>query len=138
MPPCDERTDHFIKATPIHLGMSVSSLFKEALVALDPETNAPGPESHNHNGNSRALQPLNGRTVKFFNDNVKCAEERLQNIASELAAGGITGDSGVKGHWEKVEKKYSKYFFVDKGIASGVPGAFVVPENQALNLKHDE
>jgi len=107
-PPCDERTEHFVKATPIHLGMSVSQLFREAIVALDPETGAPGPDSHNHNGNSRAVQPLNGRTVKFFNDSIKCAEERLKNIADSLRVDGINGDSGVKGHWEKVEKKYSK------------------------------
>lgn len=88
--------------------MSVSQLFREAIVALDQETGAPGPDSHNHNGNSRALQPLNNRTVKFFNDNIKCAEERLQKIAADLGAGGINGDSGAKGHWEKVEKKYSK------------------------------
>lgn len=87
------------------MGMSVASLFKESIVQLDAETGNPGPDSHNHNGNSRALQPLNGRTVTYFNDNIKCAEERLQKIASDLSAGGINGDSGAKGHWEKVEKK---------------------------------
>jgi hypothetical protein len=104
-PPCDERTEHFVKATPVKIGMSVAQLFKESVVALDAETGNPGPDSHNHNGNSRTLQPLNGRTVKFFNDNIKCAEERLAKIASDLSAGGINGDSGAKGHWEKVEKK---------------------------------
>jgi len=66
------------------------------------------PGSHNHNGNSRSLQKLNGRTVKFFNDNIKCAEERLASIANQLSAGGINGGSNGKGHWEKVEKKYNK------------------------------
>lgn len=117
------------------MGMSVGQLFKEALVSLDNETGAPVPNSHNVNGNSRSLQKLNGRTISFFNDSIKCAEERMEQIANQLAAGGNNGSASYKGHWEKVEKKYNKYFFVDQGKSSGVPGSFIVPEKQALNLK---
>lgn len=87
------------------MGMSVSQLFKEALISVDNETGAPLPGSHNVGGNSRSLQKLNGRTISFFNDSIKCAEERLQHIADQLSAGGINGSAGGKGHWEKVEKK---------------------------------
>lgn len=64
-PPCDERTEWFVKSTPIHVGMSVIQLFRESLVELNAETSNPVPGSHNINGNSRALQALNAREVRY-------------------------------------------------------------------------
>jgi len=35
------------------------------------------------------------------------------------------------GHYEKVEKKMMKYFFVPSKEPSGVPGAFVISKKEA-------
>jgi len=63
-PPCDERTEYFIKSKPIEVGMSVIQLFRESLAEVNPETGNPIAGAHNVNGNSRSIQPLNGREIK--------------------------------------------------------------------------
>lgn len=49
-----------------------------------------------------------------------------------------SGSEG-SGHYEKVERKVDSYFFVSGNKPSGLPGAYVVPETEALgklnNLK---
>jgi len=40
-----------------------------------------------------------------------------------------------KGHFEKVIKKLTNYFYVNGENPSGLPGAFVVSEKEALGKK---
>jgi len=40
-----------------------------------------------------------------------------------------------KGHFEKVIKKLTNYFYVNGESPSGLPGAFVVSEKEALGKK---
>lgn len=63
-PPCDERTEYFVKSKPLEVGMSVIQLFRESLAETNPETGNPIAGAHNVNGNSRAIQPLNGREIR--------------------------------------------------------------------------
>ena len=39
------------------------------------------------------------------------------------------------GHYEKVEEKHVKYFYVPNLTPSGLPGAFAVSEAEAKNIK---
>jgi hypothetical protein len=41
-------------------------------------------------------------------------------------------DTTSSGHYEKVVKKVEKYFWVNGKNPSGLPGAYVVPEDEAL------
>ena len=69
--------------------------------------------------NYRETQNLNGRAV-FHYDHVKyCGPDPPRK------------KSKVKGHYEKVIKKLTNYFFVNGENPSGVPGAFVVSEKEA-------
>ena len=40
----------------------------------------------------------------------------------------------IRGHYEKVEEKHTKYFYIPNLTPSGIPGAFTVSEAEAKNL----
>ena len=44
----------------------------------------------------------------------------------------------IRGHYEKVEEKNMKYFYVNNNSPSGIPGSFTVSEAEAKNLKDPE
>jgi hypothetical protein len=72
---------------------------------------------------NRKVQPLNGRSV-FFYDHVKyCGPDRLKKQPKK------------KGHYEKIVKKQVDYFFVNGMNPSGLPGSFVVTPKEALGKK---
>jgi carbonic anhydrase len=125
MPPCTERTTHFVAADPLPLSNTVITLFKEALKKPDVvNENDPNQIVLNDEGvgeNNRQVQPLNGRKV-FIYDHRRygCAEFKQKKR-----------DIKPAGHYEKLEKDATEYIFVAGNNPSGLPGSFVVSEKEA-------
>jgi carbonic anhydrase len=128
MPPCTERTTHYVAAEPIPLSNTVITLFKEAL--KKPDTNDeydPNQIVLNDEGvgeNNREIQPLNGRNV-FVYDHRRygCSEYKPKKREIKSA-----------GHYEKVQKDAIEYIFVAGDAPSGMPGSFIVSEKEAKGI----
>ena len=119
-PPCSERTIHYVAADPIPVANVVLELFKEATRVPDMVDSQGNVHVSNLNtNNNRKIQPLNGRTVFYFH-NVESAPIQVR-----------TEKPKARGHYEKVEKKMTEYFFVSNAKPSGLPGALVVSEAEA-------
>lgn len=74
----------------------------------------------------REIQPLNGRPVFHYDHEKQCGPDREIKPVDE-------------GHYEKIQKAMTKYFYVGDEKPSGVPNAFVVSKEEALGiggLKH--
>ena len=69
--------------------------------------------------NYRTTQPLNGRPVFYF-DASKCKQPRIAQPEIQPV-----------GHYEKIPKKSTQYFYVNGQAPSGLPGSFVVSEADA-------
>jgi carbonic anhydrase len=119
-PPCTERTIHYVAAQPIQLGSTALQLFQEALRVPDMVTQTGDVVVANFiDQNYRKIQPINGRPV-FYYDHIKyCGPEPPKKIIKPT------------GHYEKVMKEATKYFYVNGPEPSGLPGAFVVSEKEA-------
>lgn len=122
-PPCSERTIHYVASKPIYLSTTTITLFQEALRVpdlVDPKGNI---IVNNFEPNSqRKTQERNGRPV-FFYDHLKyCGPDPtpIKKVAIH--------------HYEKVNQKVTDYFYVNGDKPSGLPGAFVVTENEAKGL----
>lgn len=119
-PPCSERTIHYVVSKPIQLSSTTLTLFQEALRI---------PDLVDQKGNvivtdwvpqsNRNIQPLNGRPV-FYYDHIKYCGPDPINPKPKPA-----------GHYEKVVQKATSYFYVNGEKPSGLPGSFVVSENEA-------
>jgi len=72
--------------------------------------------TNNHRGTFRVPQPLKKRVVYYVKngDCLKAGEE----------------ESVVGGHWEVVKNVQNDYVFVDKKDPSGLPGAYVIRDNE--------
>jgi len=121
-PPCTERTVMYIAANPIPLGTTALHMFQEAL--RTPDIQASTGETIITNSiteNNRNVQHLNGRMI-FYYDHIKyCGEDlRKKTKPQEI------------GHFEKQKKTITEYFYVNGEVPSGLPGAFVVGEKEAL------
>ena len=121
-PPCTERTINYVASQPIKLGSTALQLFKEAIRTPDKLlstgdviiSNIP-PE------NNRLIQSLNGRSI-FYYDHVRfCGGFDPSNKKIKQ-----------KGHYEKLNKKIIDYYYVNGENPSGLPGAFVVSEKEAV------
>ncbi len=123
-PPCTQRTINYVASQPIKIGTTALQLFEEALRVPDMMDNKGNIiQSPILPQNNRKVQPLNGRSV-FFYDHVKyCGPDRIKKPAKK------------KGHYEKIVKKQVDYFFVNGMNPSGLPGAFVVTPKEALGKK---
>ena len=76
--------------------------------------------------NNRLIQPLNGRAI-FYYDKIKfCGNDKDIGL---LKAG---GRGKKKGHYEKVLKKITDYYYVNGEKPSGLPGSYVVARKEAL------
>ena len=74
---------------------------------------------------NRSTQPLNGRPV-FFYDHVKyCGPEPVKPASYN------------EGHYEKIIKPMTNYFYVNGEDPSGLPGSFVVSEKEAEGTRPD-
>ena len=74
------------------------------------------------------IQPLNGRAIFYFDHIKHCGMDPSERSKKERKKNPI-------GHYEKVIKKRTDYFFVDGLNPSGLPGAYVVSDKEALGKK---
>lgn len=120
MPPCTEDTIMYVASQIIPIGSTALQLFQEALRI---------PDLMDQRGNvivsdwvaktARKTQPLNGRPVFHFDHEKFCppAPKKTQE---------------VNGHYEKVRKAITNYFYVSNNEPSGLPNSYVVSEDEAL------
>ena len=120
-PPCTQRTIMYVAAKPIPLGTTALRLFEEAIRMPDlMDTRGNVIISKILPQNNRNIQPLNGRAV-FYYDHIKyCGPDPTKKKVKP------------KGHYEKKINKMVDYFFVNGNNPSGLPGAFVVSEKEAV------
>lgn len=129
-PPCTERTTYFVTADPVPLSNTVIELFKEALIRpMEAETNEKGEltsiQIDSVNENNRETQPLNGRNVYLFDHILNgCINYRPPKRNIKKA-----------GHYEKVLRTADEFIQVSGNKPSGIPGSFVVSENEAFGKK---
>jgi carbonic anhydrase len=119
-PPCTENTIIYVASKPIKLGSTAIQLFQEALRI---------PDIMNQKGDvivsnwipmsNRNIQELNGRPVFHYNHEKYCGPDPQR-------------PEPPRGHYEKVMKSLTKYFYVNGPQPSGLPNAFVVSEKEAL------
>jgi carbonic anhydrase len=116
-PPCTERTIVYVAAKPLQIGSTALQLFQEALRIPDMITQTGDViVSDNINGNNRALQAVNGRPIFYY----KSCDIIKKKVVQPT------------GHYEKVIKEATKYFYVNGEQPSGLPGAFVVSKKEAM------
>jgi carbonic anhydrase len=120
-PPCTERTIVYVGSKTIKIGSTALELFREAIRVPDMQNTITGEiiVSQFPRENNREVQNLFGRAI-FHYDHVKyCGPDPPKQKVKP------------KGHFEKVIKKLTSYFYVNGEHPSGVPGAFVVSEKEA-------
>jgi carbonic anhydrase len=126
-PPCLESTIVYVASNPIRLGSTALKLFQEAIRIPDLINNKGEIILSNSTPMSnRNTQPLNGRPV-FFYDHVKyCGPDPVKP------------PSGNEGHYEKIIKPMTNYFYVNGEDPSGLPGSFVVSEKEAEGSRPED
>lgn len=123
-PPCEESVVWFVVEKIKYIGPTVLAMFRDVL-------NVPGQvgaQYDNHDGNNRAPQPINARTVYFFDRTKACFPYK----ESEDAPTEITD------HYEKVSKPKEQYYHFDNLEASNLPGAVVVSKMEAEKIADAE
>ena len=103
-PPCEEYVTWFVVAKPNLIGSTTLQMIREALFI--PGHNAFDQDA-NYDGSNRSVMPETDRIV-FYYDRLKDCENPYEEPAE-----------GV-GHWEKVEKKVQRYFYVSGDEPSGM------------------
>jgi len=134
-PPCSERSIIYVAAKPISLGTTAIQMFQEA-VKIPDKISSTGDiiVSHIPAENNRNIQPLNGRAI-FYYDAVKfCGANESPSAIMEQKK----RKKKVRGHFEKVLKKMTEYFYVNGPKPSGLPGAYVVPRSEAFGQGAEE
>jgi carbonic anhydrase len=122
-PPCVEDTIVYVASQPLYIGTTALQLFTEALRV---------PDLMGANGNvivsdwipnsRREIQEINGRPIFHYDHEKQCGKDPKPIIID-------------KGHYEKIQKVATKYFFINNSVPSGVPNAFVVSKDEALGIK---
>lgn len=123
-PPCEESVVWFVVEKIKYIGPTVLAMFRDVL-------NVPGQvgaQYDNNDGNNRAPQPINARTVYFFDRTKACFPYK----ESEDAPTEITD------HYEKVSKPKEQYYHFDNLEASNLPGAVVVSKKEAEKIADAE
>jgi len=136
-PPCSERTINYVAAKPIKLGSSALQMFQEAIRIPDKISSTGEVISSNRPPeNYRITQRLNGRAI-FYYDKKKFCNNGIskKKISASMVLGG--GRNRVKGHYEKVLKKMTNYYYVNGPMPSGLPGAYVVSPQEALGTNEN-
>src|SRR5690606_14235550 len=124
-PPCTERTIHYVASEPLPIASTPLQLIQEALRRSDVINPATGQiyVSDETTENYRKTQPLNDRNVFYFDHKKYCGPEvKKQKPKPE-------------GHYEKVRRKATEYFYVNGMAPSGLPNSFVVTEKEAKGLE---
>lgn len=125
-PPCTERTTHYVAADPIELSSTALAMFKEALRKpdrIDEKGNVVVDNSVLEN--YREKQALNEREV-FIYDHTKYDCPKYVKKIPKLSQAG---------HYEKRVKEATQYIRVNGNEPSGLPGAFVVGEDEAKGIE---
>ena len=121
-PPCTERSIIYVAAKPIPLGSTAIQMFQEALRVPDLQSSTGNIiVSNGSTENYRSTQNINGRMI-FYYDHVKYCGEDLRSNRMPVKS---------VGHYEKQKKTVTEFFFVNGENPSGLPGAFLVSENEA-------
>lgn len=126
-PPCTERTIHYVASQPIPIGSAPLQLIREALRIPDtrnPETGDIVVGSDDVT-NNREIQPTGDRAVFYFDHQKYCGPDPLKKAKQNVRQ---------QGHYEKVNKKILEYFYVNGEEPSGLPGSFVVSEQEAKGI----
>lgn len=127
-PPCTERTTYYVTADPIPLSNTVIQLFREALnvpssMEKDEKGNVMSVQvDYNVNENNREIQPDNGRQIFLFDHVMNGCITYIPPKRNVQKAG----------HYEKVIRNADQYIFVNGRKPTGIPGSFVVGEDEAL------
>jgi carbonic anhydrase len=120
-PPCTEKTVMYVASQPIPIGTTALQLFQEALRVPDlMKPNGDVIVTDFIQNSSREIQPLNGRPVFHYNHEKYCGPDPVKSAPKPV------------GHYEKIMKSMVNYFYVNHSEPSGIPGAFVVSEKEAL------
>jgi len=116
-PPCTENTIVFVAAKPLKIGSTALELFQEATRIPDLMDNRGNViVSDWRRETARKTQPINGRPI-FHHIPQRCGPPKKAK--------------GPEGHYEKIRKAITSYFYVNNEIPSGMPNAFVVSEDEA-------
>jgi len=122
-PPCSEETIVYVASKPIQLGTTALHLFQEALRVPDQISDKGDVTvSDVIPISNRNIQPINGRPVFHFDHEKYCGPDKKKPEEDN-------------GHYEKIKKVTTKYFYVPDEKISGVPNSFVVSKNEAFALK---
>jgi hypothetical protein len=123
-PPCNEKTIVYVASEAIPVSISTLQLFREALSMPDQvDFGGRVVSSPKDLTNYRRKQPLNGRAIFHYDKKNDCPI--FHRHVSDKA-------DHPKGHYERVKREGSSYFYVDGEKPSGLPGAFVVTDGEAL------
>jgi len=127
-PPCNEKTIHYVASDPIGISSTVIELFKEALRVPDLQDPNGGTIVSDESilYSNRKVQRLNGRPV-FHYDHKKYNCPTFKRLRRGSGEGGRS-----KGHYERRQQTATSYFYVEGQEPSGLPGAFVVTEKEAM------
>ncbi len=118
-PPCYEDTIMYV-AKPMQIGSTAISLFEEALRKPDVIDSNGDVEVYNTLPDSaRKIQERNGRPVFFYDHQKYCGQDPVKTAKHH------------EGHYERVDKVATNYFYVGGKDPSKFPGAVVVPEYEA-------
>jgi carbonic anhydrase len=122
-PPCSEDTIVYVASQPLYLGTTAIQLFQESLRI---------PDMMDSKGNvivsdwipasRRDIQEINGRPIFHYDHIKQCGPEPFVPVPEE-------------GHYEKIQKITTKYFYINNLIPSGIPGAYLVSEDEAKGIK---
>jgi carbonic anhydrase len=124
-PPCTESTIMYVASQPLKIGSTALKLFQEAIRPQEEEdsgekdielTKAVGVSN-------RAIQEKNGRPVFHFDHTQYCGPDVPKKPRKD------------EGHYEKIMKGMTNYFYVNSKEPSGLPNAFVVSDEEAKGLK---
>ena len=119
-PPCTEDTIVYVASAPLQISSTAMELLKESTRIPDMMDNRGNIiVSNQTNDTSRLVQPLAGRPVFFFDHTKTCGPTPPPT------------PEAPSGHYEKLRKSFTSYFYVSNDKPSGLPNAWVVSEGEA-------
>lgn len=126
-PPCTERTIRYVVSDPIPISGITLAQFEEALripnMQIEGQEGIGGMVINDIDGrieNNRATQPLGERSVFFWDHTKYCDSKQEIHVAPKQ-----------EGHFEKISRKATQYYYVNTPEPTGLPGAFVIDEKEA-------
>lgn len=117
-PPCTENTIVYVSAQVLKIGSTALQLFQEATRVPDLMDNKGNVIVSNWNPETaRKTQPINGRPIFHHVPEKECGRPQKP--------------TPNPGHYEKIRKSFTSYFYVNNQAPSGLPNAYVVSEDEA-------